>query len=1022
MKKFSILLGIGIAIAAMQCPSALAGAIGTITYAEGRVDRAASGTQSYFPSVVGEEVSVGDLVRTKSYAKAEITFNDGSVVKLGGSSHIQIQAYEVNDKGSRTQGTIRLDRGKIRAIVQKADDRSPFDVLTPNASGSVKGSDLFVSYLKSATNVLVTEGVFKTINPAFPDRVVEIGAGKSSSIPFNNPPLEPRPYSKAEKKRLETSTGSVLPVSAGDFQNRQQIHAVIAKVSGAVRVQSKDAKEWHAATLNEELFSGDRIETGENGRIEISLDNGHVIELRAHTQLLIKRLSRDPATGTYENYMESEFGRIRAKLQKITPNSNFQIKTPTSVCSVRGTIMYLIISPQATQAFFEGGDGYVTNTMSQVTKTIYAGMSTASDNQGNMTDPTETTGGERNEFDSDWGGDQSGDTEYGYSNSDQGSTGGTGDGNDSGNQGSGGNDTGTGGNNNLGNDVFDLVPPTPNNGGSNPPAINPKELSMELAGSFGNYDSLLGGEGGGGAGSISAVIGAERSNTQWSGLGQATLQGTFSRTEGESLWGSDISGSGNDGGTIQGFAAGTWHSWDTLVANLFIDPAGTAGVILGYLSGTGNAANGVFSGVGALIFAPIEATEILPKDLFNSTLRDPVLYGGLSAAFSDAAGFLDSEYTLERMHLDEAAWGVWRAFYRGSYGNPGEVRQWEGMSGGGLGSENGYAFGEIYGSDNLNGHLSINETSTHLNLSYLTYYSGDITGSYSESTYGGSFFEGAGAGYYQMEPLTFNATVGAGFEETLLPDAGGLYSFMEGGLYGYDGRNEGYLGGTSSPWSGSEPFIGIGLTEMPYPESSFLWNTNFVSGKGLPDEWTTPDDAAVFGLLTGVWKDQMIIGSSVALYRDHEGYLGYLSADFSGLYETGSDAWMIIGAFSPESMTQIADGTPEQFFNAISYEPQISCQLYGSFDGVGSITGGAAGYPYLLDASLVETPFGIFNFTFGMNSNNAYEDKSIASSSWTAVLGGWDVPRYQLFLRSHFRRQLGFRICVGQFRREAFDG
>ena len=110
MKKIKIFFAIFVSLLLAFPPSALAEAIATITYIEGRADRLQQDGERYLPVVIGEEISVGDKIRTKSYSKAEITFADNSVVRLGDSSQIKVKEYEVDGEGRRKKGTIDLDR------------------------------------------------------------------------------------------------------------------------------------------------------------------------------------------------------------------------------------------------------------------------------------------------------------------------------------------------------------------------------------------------------------------------------------------------------------------------------------------------------------------------------------------------------------------------------------------------------------------------------------------------------------------------------------------------------------------------------------------------------------------------------------------------------------------------------------------------------------------------------------------------------------------------------------------------
>lgn len=141
---------------ALACP-ALAGSIGEIVAVSGQVDLLKGGQLPAETARIGTPVAVGDFVRTKSNARAEIRFSDGNLLKIGPRSRIAVNVYE---PGAETR-TIGLDRGKVEAVVVPPPDRATaakpkrFEIHTPNAVAGVRGTDLVVNYDNSTTGVLV---------------------------------------------------------------------------------------------------------------------------------------------------------------------------------------------------------------------------------------------------------------------------------------------------------------------------------------------------------------------------------------------------------------------------------------------------------------------------------------------------------------------------------------------------------------------------------------------------------------------------------------------------------------------------------------------------------------------------------------------------------------------------------------------------------------------------------------------------------------------------------------------------
>ena len=130
-------------IAAMVCPYAYAADVGKATYVQGRVDVLRSGSDSYAQLKDGDPISVGDSVRTKANSKAEVTFADNSTIRLAQNSKVAVKDYVVDSANKRKTAEIALERGRVRTIIAKMPDKSEFNISTPNARGTVKGSDVF---------------------------------------------------------------------------------------------------------------------------------------------------------------------------------------------------------------------------------------------------------------------------------------------------------------------------------------------------------------------------------------------------------------------------------------------------------------------------------------------------------------------------------------------------------------------------------------------------------------------------------------------------------------------------------------------------------------------------------------------------------------------------------------------------------------------------------------------------------------------------------------------------------------
>ncbi len=136
LSTFIILFAV---ISIMAAAPAFAQNIGTISFTDGRVDILKSGQSSAIPVETGAPVSAGDIIRTKSNSGAEITFSDGTVIRLAQSSRIIVT--DLNN--------LELLRGRMRTIIPEG--HAGLGVLTPNGIAKTSGTDLFFIYENGST-------------------------------------------------------------------------------------------------------------------------------------------------------------------------------------------------------------------------------------------------------------------------------------------------------------------------------------------------------------------------------------------------------------------------------------------------------------------------------------------------------------------------------------------------------------------------------------------------------------------------------------------------------------------------------------------------------------------------------------------------------------------------------------------------------------------------------------------------------------------------------------------------------
>ena len=108
----------------------------------------------------GETLEEGDLVRTGVDGRAEIRYFDGSVTRLDRETEFEVTDLEMLEEtgGKQVEGTQTSGRTFSR-VVKLTDSESRFEVATPTATASVRGTIFDTRYLPDGGSVVwVLEG------------------------------------------------------------------------------------------------------------------------------------------------------------------------------------------------------------------------------------------------------------------------------------------------------------------------------------------------------------------------------------------------------------------------------------------------------------------------------------------------------------------------------------------------------------------------------------------------------------------------------------------------------------------------------------------------------------------------------------------------------------------------------------------------------------------------------------------------------------------------------------------------
>ena len=129
---------------------------------------------------------------------------------------------------------------------------------------------------------------------------------------------------------------SLLNISSSSAQTGGNINistdeAVILFMEGEVKVKQAQGDTWLDAKKGMRLLNNAGLKTLEDSWVELGLGRGHLNVLRIQENTLVELTVISPAE---INLLQ---GELRALVENLERDETFEIKTPMSVCGVRGT-------------------------------------------------------------------------------------------------------------------------------------------------------------------------------------------------------------------------------------------------------------------------------------------------------------------------------------------------------------------------------------------------------------------------------------------------------------------------------------------------------------------------------------------------------------------------------------------------------------------------------------------------------------------------------------------------------------
>src|SRR5580692_10896397 len=177
--------------------------VGTITALQGNAQDQ-RGTVT-LPVSVNMPVMLHDLLITSAGATLVLLLTDNSKVSLLESSRLAVDEHLVGPGGGRVSAVMKLFSGSVHSLVSSSVGRAfNYQIKTSNSVIAVRGTDFEVDYSEGKarvgyngcgiyTDVRVHDGTVEVQNPAHPNVTVEVTGGFATTVPCDQPPLNPGP-------------------------------------------------------------------------------------------------------------------------------------------------------------------------------------------------------------------------------------------------------------------------------------------------------------------------------------------------------------------------------------------------------------------------------------------------------------------------------------------------------------------------------------------------------------------------------------------------------------------------------------------------------------------------------------------------------------------------------------------------------------------------------------------------------------------------------------------------------------
>ena len=262
MKRKSIIVAL-LALWLILPILAHAAPVGKFTSVEGNVDVTRLGKEA-IPARMGDALTAGDVIRTKSKAKCEVAFIDGSILRLAESTRLRVG--EFTQEKEQRNATLNLFRGKIQNVVKavtgSATAQSKYEIHTPTAVAGVRGTNFFVYHQAGVSGAIFKEGTGYGYSLNRPQDVRTINPGQAMVVVSADLPPTIRAATPAEMDQHMKDTAPVEKAKEeGKKEEEKKSDEAVAKADEGQKEEEKTEKDEAKTEQKAEETPGETKQT-----------------------------------------------------------------------------------------------------------------------------------------------------------------------------------------------------------------------------------------------------------------------------------------------------------------------------------------------------------------------------------------------------------------------------------------------------------------------------------------------------------------------------------------------------------------------------------------------------------------------------------------------------------------------------------------------------------------------------------------------------------------------------------------